>query len=166
MDKITAGSAVKINYLLKNINDELLDSSQNQGPLEYIQGKQNIVSGLEKKLQGKMVGDSFLATIEPIDAYGLRDESLVRSFDKKEFGPNVDQVKVGMQFQLDQGEGQGMVFSVMEVRENDILMDGNHPLAGETLKFEVEVIEIRETTQEEKELGFIKPKSTCSTGCC
>jgi FKBP-type peptidyl-prolyl cis-trans isomerase SlyD len=149
---------VSIDYTLTNSDDEQLDSSKGQEPLAYLHGANNIVQGLEDALTGKSVGDMFTVTIEPEKAYGLYHEDMQQITDKSMFG-GVDNLKVGMMFNADVNHGTGVV-SITKIDGDKITIDGNHPLAGETLTFEVEVVDIREATTEELDHGHI------NTGSC
>jgi FKBP-type peptidyl-prolyl cis-trans isomerase SlyD len=165
MEKITNESVVEINYTLFNNDGEVLDTSKDKGALAYIQGKQNIIPGLEKQLDGKKVGESLKLTISPEEAYGPRHESLVQAVPKTQFGENASQVQVGMQFEVEAEGGQMMVVTAIEISEDEVVLDGNHPLAGETLNFDVEVLSVRQATEEELKEGFVK-KEAPSCGCC
>lgn len=148
---ISNHSVVSIHYTLKDDQNKVLDSSSGSDPLMYIHGTGNIVPGLEQALEGRKVGDQFKVSIPPQEGYGPRDEKRVQSVQKKEF-PNAEQVEVGMQFQVNTDNGP-MVFTVVEVKDSEIVVDGNHPLAGATLHFDVEVTEVRKATQEELDHG-------------
>jgi len=155
MTKITDGHVVEMNYTLTNSKGEILDSSESNSPLAYIQGKKNIIPGLEKEMTGKKVGDTFKVTVKPEEAYGYRNEAMVQPVAKEQFGPEASEIQVGMQFELESDDGQVKLATAIEVRENEIVLDANHPLAGETLNFDVEVIGVKEATKEELEKGYL-----------
>ena len=168
MTTIADGYVVEMNYTLTNSKGDVIDSSKEKAPLAYIQGKQNIIPGLEKEMMGKKVGDSFKVTVAPEEGYGTRNEAMIQSVDKEQFGPEASNVEVGMKFQLEADDGQMLMVTAIEVRENEVVLDGNHPLAGETLTFDVEVVALRKATDEELEKNQIQKESkSCSgTGCC
>ena len=148
---ITNGCVVEMNYTLTNSKGEVIDSSKGRDPLAYIQGKKHIIPGLEKEMEGKNVGDKFKVTVQPEEAYGLLDAALIQPIPKSEFGAEADKVQVGMQFQVEDNNGQPMVVTAIEISENEVVLDGNHPLAGEVLYFDVEVMSLRDATEEELE---------------
>ncbi|NRP16545.1 MULTISPECIES: peptidylprolyl isomerase [unclassified Marinobacterium] len=151
--KIADKTVVSIHYTLTNALGETIDSSVGQDPLVYLQGAQNIIPGLENALTGKAVGDALQVTVEPAEGYGeIRDE-LIQEVDRSAF-QGVDDIDVGMQFMAQTPWGEQPV-TVVKVEGDQITLDGNHQLAGETLNFDVEVVEVREATAEEVEHGHV-----------
>ncbi|MFW6021047.1 MAG: FKBP-type peptidyl-prolyl cis-trans isomerase [Guyparkeria sp.] len=144
---------VSIDYTLKNDAGEVMDSSEQTGPLAYLHGHQNIIPGLEKALDEKSVGDTLTVSIEPADAYGERDERMVQTVPRSMF-QGVDEIEPGMRFQA-QTEGGVTVVTIKEVNGDEITLDGNHELAGETLHFDVEVKDVRPASEEEIEHGHV-----------
>lgn len=146
---------VSIHYTLTNEQGEQLDSSRGEGrePLTYLEGAQNIISGLENALNDKSQGDAAKVAIEPAEGYGEVNEELIQPVPMSAF-EGVEKVEPGMQFQA-QTEGGPQVVRVVEVEEETVTIDANHPLAGEKLNFDVEVVEVREPTEEEVEHGHI-----------
>ena len=144
---------VSIDYTLKNDAGEVMDSSESTGPLAYLHGHQNIIPGLEKALDDKSVGDSFTVSIEPAEAYGERDEGAIQTVPRSMF-QGVDEIEPGMRFQA-QTQGGVTVVTVKEVNGDEITLDANHELAGETLHFDVEVKDVRAASDEEKEHGHV-----------
>ncbi|MGO1461050.1 MAG: FKBP-type peptidyl-prolyl cis-trans isomerase [Marinobacter sp.] len=144
---------VTINYTLTNNQGEELDSSRGEGrePLAYLEGAQNIIGGLESALTEKTVGDQVKVSVEPAEGYGEVNEELVQPVPRTAF-EGVDSIEPGMQFQA-QTPGGPQVVRVVEVNEETVTIDANHPLAGETLHFDVEVLEARDATDEEQEHG-------------
>lgn len=144
---------VTINYTLTNNQGEELDSSRGEGrePLAYLEGAQNIIGGLESALNEKNVGDQVKVSVEPAEGYGEINEELVQPVPLTAF-EGVDSIEPGMQFQAQTPDGPQVV-RVVEVNEETVTIDANHPLAGETLHFDVEVLEAREATDEEQEHG-------------
>ncbi len=149
---ISNDKVVSITYTLKDAEGEILDSSDVAGPLEYIHGHRNLIPGLERELTGKKAGDSFSVTIKPKDAYGDYSKDLVVSVSKNQF-PNDVKIEEGMQFEAGDETGHRLV-TVVEVNGDEITIDANHPLAGETLFFDVSVVDVREASDEELRAGL------------
>ena len=145
--------AVSIHYTLTNDDGEVLDSSIGDEALVYLHGGGNIISGLEKALHGKVAGDKFNVRIAPEDAYGELMEEMIQVISRDMF-EGIDTIEVGMQFHADVSSGAGVV-TVINIEDDDITIDGNHPLAGLALTFDVEVIDVRAATEEEAAHGHI-----------
>lgn len=143
---------VSIEYTLKDKDGEVLDTSEGAGPLDYIHGRQNLIPGLERELLGKEPGASFSVTVEPADAYGEHVDDLVVEISKEQFPPEIE-IEVGMQFEAD-GQGGSRAVSVVEVKDKTVVIDANHPLAGEKLFFDVKVVDVRDATEEELKNGL------------
>jgi FKBP-type peptidyl-prolyl cis-trans isomerase SlyD len=146
-------TVVLIHYTLTSDTGETLDSSEGREPLGYLHGFGNIIPGLENALTGKQAGDKLKVSIKPEEAYGVREDALVQVVPRSAFGGAQD-LEVGMQFQAQTPEGVRVV-TVVDVAGDDITLDGNHPLAGETLHFDVEVTLVRAATQEELTHGHV-----------
>ncbi len=144
---IAKDTVVSIHFTLKDDQGKVLDSSDGSEPLVYLHGAQNIIPGLEDALSGKKTGDKLDVSIPPEKGYGLRDERMVQSIPKAQF-PNPDKVKAGMRFQVSSDHGP-VVLTVKEVKDKEVVVDGNPELAGQTLHFNVEVTDVRPATQEE-----------------
>jgi len=144
---------VAIEYTLKDNDGATIDSSEGRGPLTYIHGIGALIPGLESELEGKTKGDHLDVQIAPENAYGIRNEQLIQSIPKESF-PKEQPFQVGMQFQAQTPQGP-VVVTVVEIQENQLIVDGNHPLAGITLNFSVDVVEIREASPEELEHGHV-----------
>ena len=151
--QVADNMAVSIHYTLTNDDGEVLDSSIGDDALVYLHGRENIISGLEKALLGKVVGDKFNVRIAPEDAYGELMEEMIQVISRDMF-EGIDDIEVGMQFHADVSSGSGVV-TVVNIDEDDITIDGNHPLAGLALTFDVEVLDIRPATEEEAAHGHI-----------
>jgi FKBP-type peptidyl-prolyl cis-trans isomerase SlyD len=149
--KVKNDNVVSFHYTLKNDQGDIIDSSADSTPLDYLHGHGNIIEGLESELAGKGVGDQFSVMLSPEKAYGGYDPSMVQKVAQSDLD-GIDEIQVGMQLQIDTNDGPAVVF-VSEIAGDQITLDGNHPLAGETLHFDVEVVEIREATQEELSHG-------------
>ncbi len=152
---------VTFEYTLTNDAGEIIDSSANHSPLIYIQGSGQIIPGLEEEMQGKNVGDKFIANIAPENGYGPRYDELVKDIEREHLA-HLDDIQVGMQLQAHDGNSV-QVLTVTSVNDKTVTLDANHPLAGETLHFDVEIIGIREATPEELEFGL--HQSGCGDGC-
>jgi FKBP-type peptidyl-prolyl cis-trans isomerase SlyD len=150
---ITADRVVTIHYTLKDDSGAVLDSSSGGEPLAYIQGHGNLVAGLEKALEGKPDGTTLAVVVPAAEGYGTRDEALIQRVPKRALQGAGD-IKKGMQFQARTDDGM-RVFTVMALVGDMVTLDGNHPLADQTLHFDVEVIGVREATREELEHGHV-----------
>ncbi|WP_020396751.1 FKBP-type peptidyl-prolyl cis-trans isomerase [Thiolinea disciformis] len=150
---IAPNTVVSCRYILTNPQGQVLDQSDAQHPFVYLHGANNIIPGLEQALEGRQVGDRIQVTIPPQDAYGLRDESLTQVVPRSMFG-NADpsQVVPGAQFHAQTNSGVETIV-ITAVDGDQITIDGNHPLAGETLNFDVTITDIRAATSEELSHG-------------
>ena len=155
---ITQDTFVAIKYTLKNKDGQIIDSSTDE-VLEFIAGRGFLIAGLEKELEGKKAGDKFSAVIPPAEAYGEYSDQLKISVPKTQFDTDVE-IEVGMQFQA----GMGQIVTVKEVKEKEVVIDANHPLAGETLYFDVEIVSVRAATSEEI-AAILAPRGGCGGGC-
>ena len=151
---IATNKAVSIEYTLTNDAGDVIDSSAGGAPLVYLQGAGNIIPGLEKALEGKAVGDELDVTVEPEDAYGEYSAELVSTLNKSMF-EGVDQLEVGMQFHASAPDGQMQIVTIRDLDGDDVTVDGNHPLAGQRLNFQVKIINIRDASQEEIAHGHV-----------
>lgn len=149
---IADNTVVTIDYTLRNDEGEILDSSEGAQPLVYLQGAANIVPGLEQALAGKKAGDSLSVTVEPQEAYGEYITELVATLGRSMF-EGVEELEVGMQFHASAPDGGMQIVTIRDIDGEDVTVDGNHPLAGQRLNFEVEVKDVREATGEEIEHG-------------
>jgi FKBP-type peptidyl-prolyl cis-trans isomerase SlyD len=151
--EISSDRVVTIHYTLKDDRGTVLDSSAGGEPLAYIQGHGNLVSGLEKALEGKEHGSSLAVVVAPAEGYGERDEALIQRVPKRTLQGSGD-IKKGMQFQARTDDGMRL-FTVTAVIGDMVTLDGNHPLADQTLHFDIEVVGVREATAEELEHGHV-----------
>ncbi|MDQ6958964.1 MAG: peptidylprolyl isomerase [Mariprofundaceae bacterium] len=151
--QISKHKVVTLDYTLTNDGGEVLDTSKGQEPLAYMHGTGFMIPGLEKALEGKTSGNSFSVTVEPRDGYGERDDDLVKVVEQAMFG-GVEKLEVGMQFQAETDDGIEMV-TITAVEGDKVTVDGNHPLADVTLNFGVQVVGVREASQEEIEHGHV-----------
>lgn len=151
--RITKDAVASIEYELKDDTGEVLDTSKGHGPLAYIHGAGNLIPGLESELEGKASGDSFKVRIAAEDAYGARNEDLVQDVPRSRF-PEEAEIEPGVQFQAEGPAGIEIV-TVIAVEEETVKLDGNHPLAGVNLAFDVTVVDVRDATPTELEHGHV-----------
>lgn len=149
---IADGKVVALSYVLKDDVGSVLDQATKEDPFYYLHGIGQIVPGLESALAGLKSGDTKEVVVPPEKGYGTVVEDLKVVVKRQQF-PSDAEIKVGMQFLADMGNGAKHPFVVTNVIGDDIRLDGNHPLAGQTLHFSVEVQSIRDATEEEKTHG-------------
>ncbi len=145
--QIAERTVAMFHYTLKNANGEILDSSDGAEPLPYLHGAGNIVPGLEAQMLGKSAGDKFQAIVPPALGYGEHDQSKIQQIPKSVF-PAGQPVEVGMQFGAQTPQGP-LAITIAAIEGDMITIDGNHPLAGVTLHFDIEVVDVRDATLEE-----------------
>ena len=145
---------VSIDYTLKNADGDVLDTSEGREPLDYLHGAGNIIPGLEEAISGKTTGESLQAVIAPAQGYGERHDEQVAKVPRADLA-GIDNVTVGMQLQAETPQGPRVV-QVIEVEEETVTIDANHPLAGMTLHFDVRVTGVRDATAEEIEHGHVR----------
>lgn len=151
--QIEKNKVVSIDYTLKNDAGSVIDSSQGAEPLVYLQGAENIIPALEKALEGKVIEDKIQVSIEAVDGYGEYDKEMVQVVQRSMF-EGVESIEVGMQFQS-QTSGGVQSISIAAVDGDDITIDGNHPLAGERLHFDVTITDVRDATDDELKHGHV-----------
>ncbi|ANF58421.1 FKBP-type peptidyl-prolyl cis-trans isomerase [Halotalea alkalilenta] len=151
--QIAQNSVVAFHYTLTNEAGEVLDSSEGREPLTYLQGAGNIIPGLERQLLGRQTGDKLTVKVEPAEGYGEIQPQLVQEVPRASF-QGVDDIAAGMQFQA-QTQGGPLLVTVTKVEGDTVTVDGNHPLAGEVLNFEVSIENVREASGEEVEHGHV-----------
>jgi FKBP-type peptidyl-prolyl cis-trans isomerase SlyD len=151
--RIDKNRVVTLHYTLRDEQGTVLDSSEGRAPLTYLHGKGNIIPGLEQALAGKEAGEKLDVSVAPEQAYGARDERLVQILPRSRL-PEGTQVSPGMQLRADSPKGPRLL-SVVKVERDFVTVDGNHPLAGRTLRFSVEVAEVRKATHEEVSHGHV-----------
>ena len=151
--KIEGRKVVSFHYTLTGETGEQLESSHEGEPLSYLHGAGNIIAGLENAMSGKQVGDRFEVTLPPAEAYGERSEDRLQRIPAKHF-KNVSAIKPGQMLVLETRQGPVQV-RVVKIGRFNIDVDANHPLAGRTLTFEVEVTDVRDATEEEISHGHV-----------
>jgi len=144
---------VTFHYTLKNAAGEQMESSREGDPMTYIHGAGHIISGLEKAMEGHAIRDSFSATLEPEEAYGVRNEDNIQRVPLKRL-KNLGKISVGQILNLQTNKGPVQV-TVLKVGRFHVDVDGNHPLAGLQLTFDVDVTDIREASEEELQHGHV-----------
>lgn len=151
--QISENTVVAFHYTLTNNAGETIDSSLQRGePLSYLHGHGNIIPGLEKALLGKSSGDKLNVTVTPEEGYGERHDQLIQDVPASAFDGADGNLQPGMQFQAETEAGPRL-FTITAVDGDQVTVDGNHPLAGETLTFDVEITDVREATEEEQSHG-------------
>ncbi|MBD9368508.1 peptidylprolyl isomerase [Xanthomonas sp. XNM01] len=152
--EIADARVASIHYTLTDDEGRVLDQSPQAQPLRYLHGAGNIVPGLEQALAGRKAGDAFKVDVAPEQAYGARNIGLVQEVPRTVF-QGIDTIERGMQFRAEGGQGPLLV-TVVEVGESTVTIDGNHPLAGQTLHFAVEVADVRDASAEELKQGQVQ----------
>lgn len=150
---ISGDKVASIHYTLTNGEGKVLDSSRGRSPLAYLHGHGNIVPGLERQLAGHKVGDKVQAVVPPSEGYG-ESSGEPQAVHRREF-PKDAQIFEGMPFRAQNSEGEEVVLWVHAVKGAQVYVHTDHPLAGETLNFDVEVVEVRDPTDEELEHGHV-----------
>ncbi|TWU28313.1 FKBP-type peptidyl-prolyl cis-trans isomerase [Bythopirellula polymerisocia] len=162
--QIAKHKIVAIEYRLTDESGDEIDSTAGEGPLTYLHGMQEIIPGLEAALEGRVAGDSFQVTVIPEEAYGDRLEELLVELAREEF-EDVGDLEVGMQFSLADEEDEEVFVTVVDFNDETVTVDGNHPLAGLTLHFDVKVCEVRDATAEEIEMSESPGECGPDCGC-
>ena len=150
--KVADKKVVRLDYTLKNAQGDVIDTSEGAEPLTYLHGAQQIVPGLEKELTGLSAGDAKDVVVQPEEGYGMPDPEGVFGVPRSAF-PADAKLSVGDSFIGEDDEGQALPVRVVELKDDVVIVDANHPLAGETLFFHVDVREVRDATDEELEHG-------------
>ena len=146
-------AVVSLSYTLTNADGQELDKSSADKPFAYLHGNKQIVPGLENALEGLTLGDKKEVTVPPAEGYGEFVPGLKMDIERSNFPKDI-KIQAGMQFSAD-ANGENRTFTVTGLEGDKVQVDGNHPLAGQTLHFDVEVVEIRDATKEELEHGHI-----------
>lgn len=154
--RIVENTVVTFHYTLKNENGEVMDASNEQrGPLSILQGHGNIILGLEEELYGKIAGEQFDVKVEPLKGYGEFNEELVHEVPLSGFRAEGDeQLVVGMQVQVETNQGPAVAV-VHNIEGETVSLDLNHPLAGETLFFNINIVKVREADADEIAHGHV-----------
>jgi FKBP-type peptidyl-prolyl cis-trans isomerase SlyD len=153
LDTVREGAVVSLVYTLRLENGDVVDFSEAEEPLEYLHGADNIIPGLERELLGLHIGDKKDVRVEPVDGYGEYDPEDVEVVQRTELPEDMRDLKLGTAVMIQDEEGNIMEAFVREIGPNSVTLDFNHPLAGQPLFFNVEVVGVREATEEEREHG-------------
>ncbi|WP_455210259.1 FKBP-type peptidyl-prolyl cis-trans isomerase [Kaarinaea lacus] len=151
--QIAKHKVVTLDYTLTDNDGNVLDKSQG-GEFVYLHGASNIIPGLENALDGKQSGDEVKVSVAPDEGYGQRNDALTQVVPKEAF-ESTDDLQVGQQFHAQTPEGQYVMITVMNIEGDQITIDGNHPLAGVDLNFDVKVVDVRDATDEEVSHGHV-----------
>jgi FKBP-type peptidyl-prolyl cis-trans isomerase SlyD len=160
--QIAPDTVVSIHYTLTNDEGTVLDSSRERSPLVYLHGHGNLIPGLESRLVGATAGDKQQVRVPAVEAYGERSDEFIAEATRSQFPPEAD-LREGAQFQANTPGGV-RVFTILKIDGEKVTLDGNHPLAGLDLNFDVEVVEIRESTEDEREHGHVHSSGGCGCG--
>ena len=152
--KVGKDKVVLMHYTLKNDVGDVIDSSDGADPLPFLQGHGNIIPGLESALEGSKVGEKRDVSIKPKDGYGERMKDAIQEIPSSAL-QGVDEVKVGMQLQSQDQDGNAFLVNVIKIEDDKITVDANHPLAGQTLHFSVSIESIRKAEAEELSHGHV-----------
>ena len=145
---------VSMHYTLTDADGKVLDSSEGSEPLSYLHGAGNIIPGLEKALIGKVADDALQVTVAPADGYGEVVPELMQTVDKAAF-QGVETLEAGMAFEAEGPNGEVQRVVIAKVEGDEVTVDGNHPLAGVTLSFDVKIVSVRDATEEELSHGHV-----------
>lgn len=150
---IARDSVVSIHYTLKGDDGDVIDSSASREPLAYLHGHGNLVVGLERELEGKSVGDKLSVKVSPAEGYGEYEDQLVQKIPRRSLR-GISNIRLGMQLHTQTPQGTRVV-TVTHIAGDMVTIDGNHPLAGKALSFEVEITDVRQATEEELSHGHV-----------
>lgn len=145
---------VSMHYTLTDNDGKVLDSSEGAEPLDYLHGAGNIIPGLETALIGKVADDALKVTVEPKEGYGELIPELIQKVNKSAF-EGVDNLEPGMAFEAQGPDGQVQRVVISAVEGDEVTVNGNHPLAGVTLNFDVKIVSVRDATEEEIAHGHV-----------
>ena len=157
--KIAPNKVVVLHYAVSDSEGTLIDSSYDHSPLAIIHGTGYLIPGLEEALVDHVVGDKFEVSVDAENAYGQRHDGFVQTVPKAMF-ENIEDLDVGTQLRATTDEGEQTVI-VIDVTDDAITVDGNHPLAGIDLQFDVEILEIRDATEDELAHGHVHGEGDC-----
>jgi FKBP-type peptidyl-prolyl cis-trans isomerase SlyD len=153
MERVAQGKVVSLAYTLTVDGQEVARTESNE-PMEYLHGAQNILPGLEAALDGKAVGERFSVTLPPDQAYGDYDNEDMEEIDREDI-PGADQLEIGMVVEVEDEDGFSYIAHVRSITNETVVLDFNPPLAGKTLTYDVQVVEVREATEEELAHGHV-----------
>ena len=157
--KIAPNKVVVLHYAVSDSEGTLIDSSYDHNPLAIIHGTGYLIPGLETALVDRVAGDKFEVNVEAEQAYGQRHDGFVQTVPKQMF-EGIEELEVGTQLRATTDEGEQTVI-VIDVQDDEITVDGNHPLAGIDLQFDVEILEVRDATEDELAHGHVHGEGGC-----
>lgn len=157
--KIAPNKVVVMHYAVSDSEGTLIDSSYDHTPLALIHGTGYMIEGIEEALVDRQQGDKFEVAVPADKAYGERHDGFVQTIPKEMFA-GVDDLEVGTQLRATTDEGEQTVI-VIDIQEDEITVDGNHPLAGIDLNFDIEIIEVRDATEDELTHGHVHGEGGC-----
>ena len=163
MEKVENGLFVSVDYKGTLADGKVFDTSHGGRPLEVKVGEGQLIKGFEAALMGMTLNEKKVFTLEPDDAYGQRDETRMHSFDRSEIPPEMNP-QVGQAIGLTTPDGQQIPARIAQVDDKQVTVDLNHPLAGQSLTFEIEVVGISDTPTQPQ--GGCGSGCDCSSGCC
>ena len=149
-----ANKVISFNYTLKDDQGTVIESTINKRPLTFMSGQNQIIPKLENALNGMLIGGKKNIKVDAVEAYGEYDEKAIQNINKEQF-PAEAKLEVGMTYLANSPEGKQVPFTITDVKEKDITVDFNHPLAGKDLEFDVELVDIRDATPEEISHGHV-----------
>lgn len=167
--QISKDKVVTLEYTLTGEDGTVIETSKGKEPLAYIHGGGGLIKGFERALEGRSPKDAFAFTVDPGEGYGERRDDLIFQANREQFA-SIPEITVGMPLRVQTPEG-AMIVRIAEVREDAVLLDANHPLAGQKLTFDVEVLDVRDATKEEleeqqQESYGCGGSTGCSDSCC
>lgn len=157
--KVEKDLVVSMDYSLK-VDGEIVDSSEDSEPIEFIQGYGNIIPGLEKELYGMSIGDKKSVSVPAAEGYGIYDPEAVMTVGRSEF-PSEIPMEQGVEVSIQDENGEVMVAVIEAFDEETVTLNGNHPLAGKDLQFDVTIAGLRAPTAEELEHGHVHSEDDC-----
>ncbi len=162
--RVSKNKVVSIYYTANDDDGNIVDTNVGYEPLQYLHGHNNILAALEVALKGMQTGDQKKLVLNPEEAYGIYNASLVIKIDKKIFAKEAVQIETGQVVEFDDGKN----LMIRSIGGDEVTLDGNHPFAGKTLHFSVKIVSIREATAEEihQQHPLTPDRNACGPGCC
>lgn len=162
---VTKDKVVHLDYVL-TVDGEVADSTAGGDPLPYLHGHHNLIQGLEDQLEGMKVGEGKVVEVAPENGYGQVDETAYMDMERTKFPEGFD-LAIGKPLRLNTGDGRIVSAVIKEVKDDVVVLDFNHPLAGKTLTFDVSISEIREATDLELSVGSVNTGgcTSCNGSC-
>ena len=146
--KIDGNTTVEIDFSITDSNGNIVESTKESGPVLYIHGREMMLQAVEDALLGKEAGENISITVSPEEGFGTRDENLVQEFPREDFSEFGD-IKIGDEFQSHDEDGNPVFLQVTEIGEDTVTVDSNHPFADKELRFDIEIISVKETSEDD-----------------